>query len=155
MDVEKVKELIELMKANDLNELEIVDGQTRVALKRGGDQAVTQMVSMPSMVPAAAPPESATPAGAAAPEQGTADDDNLIEIPAPLVGTFYSAPSPDAEAYVSVGSQVSEDTVVCILEAMKVMNEIKAEVSGTIKKVLMKNGEAVEFGQAIFLVEPN
>ena len=145
METKKIKELIALMNENDLSEIEIVDGQTRIMLKRGRGQEAPQVVAMPSGVvngqPAAVP---------AAQEVAS----NLVEIVSPIVGTFHLTPSPNAEPFVQVGSTVQEDTVVCIVEAMKVMNEIKSEVSGTIKEVLVKNGQAVEYGQKLFTVEP-
>ena len=144
IDLEKVKELIELMKENDLVELEIEDGKNKIALKRpgAGGPVMTQV------------PMAAAPAAGQAPAE-EAKDDGLVEIVSPMVGTFYSAPSPDSDPFVEVGSKVSADTVICIIEAMKVMNEIKAETSGTITEILCKTGEAIEFGQAIFKVTPN
>lgn len=154
MNVEKVKELVELMKSNDLSELEIVDGQMRVILKRTSDQP--QVVTMPANIPAASTAPAPVPSAAASDAlQASDENEDLTEFPSPLVGTFYSAPSPNADPFVSVGSQVDEDSVVCIIEAMKVMNEIKSEIRGMIKKILVKNGSAVEFGQPLFLVEPN
>ena len=146
IDLEKVKELIELMIENDLVELEIADGKNKIALKRpGAGSPVITQVPMAS-VPTAAP----VPAAGQTPV-----DDDLVEIVSPMVGTFYSAPSPDSDPFVEVGSKVNTDMVICIVEAMKVMNEIKAEISGTIVEVLCKPGEALEFGQGIFKVKPN
>jgi acetyl-CoA carboxylase biotin carboxyl carrier protein len=102
------------------------------------------MAPMPMQMPAAAPSAAGEPV----------KDDNLIEITSHMVGTFYSAPSPDSSPYVEVGANVTADTVVCIVEAMKVMNEIKAEISGTIVEVMCKAGQAVEFGQVLFKVKP-
>ena len=149
-DLEKVKELIELMIENDLVELEIADGKNKIALKRpdAGGPVVTQV---PMAAVAGAAP---VPTAAAVPAEENKDDD-LVEIPSPMVGTFYSSPSPDSDPFVEIGSVVKADTVVCIVEAMKVMNEIKAETSGTIAEILCKPGEALEFGQAIFKVKPN
>ncbi len=157
MDVERVKELIDLMKENDLSELEIVDGQTRIILKRGNGSDAPQMYAVPASSPANIAPPAAAPAPATATETPAAEsaDSNLKEIVSPIVGTFYAAPSPNADAFVDVGDSVGEDTVVCIVEAMKVMNEINSEIKGTIKKVLVSNGTAVEFGQPLFLVEPD
>jgi acetyl-CoA carboxylase biotin carboxyl carrier protein len=160
MDVDKIKELVELMKLNDLTELEILDGQTRIILKRGPGQSVAHVVAMPpamagfasAMSPFTAPAPGSAENANNAPE---AEQEKLIEIKAPLVGTFYSAPSPSAEPFTKIGAAIDADTVVCIIEAMKVMNEIKAQVSGTIQKILVTNGQAVEFGQALFLVKPN
>ncbi len=157
MELEKIKELIEMMKANDLNELEIVDGQTRVMLKRGAaEQVMPQVVAMPSMVSA-----SGAGLGMVQAEQVTEGDkpseepaSNVLEIVSPIVGTFYLTPSPNADPFVEVGSHIEEDTVVCIIEAMKVMNEIKSEIKGTIKKILVSNGQSVEYGEPLFQVEP-
>ncbi|MCK4999569.1 MAG: acetyl-CoA carboxylase biotin carboxyl carrier protein [Anaerohalosphaera sp.] len=146
-DIQKVKELIDLMIANDLVELEIVDGDNKVSLKR--PQPSQQLVTH---VPMAAPAAHA-PAAAAVPAQ--AQDEGLIEIDSPMVGTFYASPSPDSDAFVKVGDRVEPNTVVCIVEAMKVLNEIKAEMSGTIEKVLCKAGQAVEYGQSLFKVKPD
>ncbi len=149
MDLKKVKELIELMKENDLIEVEVEDGDSKIHLKGPGSAApVMQQVPMAAApAPAAAAP-AAPAAGAPAPA-----DDGLETIDSPIVGTFYQAPSPDAEAYVKVGDKVTPETVVCIIEAMKVMNEIKAEKSGTIAEICCKDGEAIEFGQALFKIQ--
>ena len=159
MKLEKVKELVELMKANDLNELEITDGDTRVVLKRGVSQAAPQVVAMSPIVPVnghAAGADS-LPAGlqTAGADAAVTEVKDTAEIVAPLVGTFYSTASPNAEPFLEVGSKVDTDTVVCIIEAMKVMNEVKSEIKGTITKVLVENGAAVEFGEPLFLVEPD
>jgi len=150
IDLEKVKELIEIMIENDLVELEIADGKNKIALKRpgAGGPVITQVPM------AAAPAVALAPVAGQVPAEET-EDDGLIEIVSPMVGTFYSSPSPDSDPFVEVGSKVSADTVICIVEAMKVMNEIKAETSGTIAEILCKPGESLEFGQAIFKVKPN
>ncbi len=147
-DVKKIQELLKLMTDNDLVEMEIVHGDDRISLKRAQAQMpfMTGMPMATAMMPAAAP---TTPAAE------TTEDDDLIEITSPIVGTFYEAPSPDSDPYVKTGSAVDAQTVVCIIEAMKVMNEIKAEITGTIQRVLVKNGQAVEFGQPLFKVKPN
>ena len=145
-DLNKIKELIEIMKENDLVEVEIIDGENKICLKRPNPVQT---------VVAAAP--IAAPAAAAAPRDAsqTEADDGLIDIPSPLVGTFYRAASPDSDSFVEISSNVSSDSLVCIIEAMKVMNEIKAEVNGTIEKIMVENGQAVEFGQVLFKVRPN
>ncbi|MCD4830282.1 MAG: acetyl-CoA carboxylase biotin carboxyl carrier protein [Anaerohalosphaeraceae bacterium] len=143
-ELKKVKEIIELMIENDLVEVEIADGDSKIHLKRPGHSA-------PAILPAAA---AYTPAPVAAEPTAPEEDPNLTNIDSPMVGTFYSAASPDSPAYVKPGDSVTADTVVCIVEAMKVMNEIKAEVDGTIEKVLVSNGQAVEFGQTLFKVRP-
>jgi acetyl-CoA carboxylase biotin carboxyl carrier protein len=144
MDLKKIKELIDIMKDNDLAELEIKHGDDKIMLKRTSAQQ--QIITA---IPAYAG-QDASGGGAAA-----AKDDGLIDIKSPIVGTFYAKPSPDSEPYVEAGSHVNPQTVVCIIEAMKVMNEIKAEISGTIAKILVTNGQAVEYGQVIFKVKPN
>ena len=149
----RVKELVELMKENDLVELEIADGDSKILLKRPqpGAPTITQipMAQSPTATPVATPTVHAADVEAQAKEQ----QQDLTEIKSPIVGTFYSAPSPDSQPYVEVGSQVNPDTVVCIVEAMKVMNEIKAEACGTIVKILCETGEAVEYGQVLFKVK--
>jgi acetyl-CoA carboxylase biotin carboxyl carrier protein len=149
MDLKKVKELIDIMKENDLVELEVVDGDSKVHLK--GPQAAAAVLAS---VPAAAPVAPAAPVADAVAEPAEAGSEGLVNIESPIVGTFYQASSPDAEPYIKVGDQVDADTVVCIIEAMKVMNEIKAETAGTITEVCCKDGEAIEFGQALFKVRP-
>jgi acetyl-CoA carboxylase biotin carboxyl carrier protein len=154
MELEQIRELIGLMKENDLTEVRIVEGEKRLLLKRGRQDtgpvvAMSPMVPVSGMMPASAP--SAAPVPAAKP----ADADVAAAINSPMVGTFYTAPAPDADPYIRAGDHVNPDTVVCIIEAMKVMNEIKAEISGTIERVLAKNADPVEFGQALFQVRPD
>lgn len=154
-ELNKVKELVELMKENDLCEIEIVEGENKIHLKRPQPQvtALPQMAMPQYAAPAAAPQ---APASGAVPAETTEEDtSNLIEITSPMVGTFYSSPSPDSDPYVSVGDTVGPETVVCIIEAMKVMNEIKAETSGTIAEVNCQAGQAVEFGEVLFKVKPS
>ena len=153
MDIKDIKRIIELMKENELSEFELAEEGFRINLRRkgiGSDQqivvAAAPAIAQPAPMAAAAPAPAA-PAAAPAPS-------NLIEIKSPMVGTFYRSSSPEAEAYVSLGKDVEAESVVCIIEAMKVMNEIKAEVTGKICKVLVENATAVEFGQPLFLVEP-
>ena len=152
-DLQKIKELIEMMITNDLVELEIVNGDSKIHLKRPQPQppAVT---TVPVIGPTPAAVGTAEPAlqpAESKPEK--TKEIELVDIKSPLVGTFYSAPSPDSDPYVQVGSEVNPDTVVYIVEAMKVMNEIKAEVSGTIAKIMVANGQAVEYGQVLFKVK--
>ena len=156
IDLKKIKDLIKLMVANDLTELDLEGDGERVTLKRELGQANAHYLMPPvSPVPAVA---GAIPGGAdaAKPDQGVGDDqDGLKTIASPMVGTFYASPSPDAKPFVSVGDQVAGETVVCVIEAMKVFNEIKAEATGSIEKVLVDNGQAVEFDQPLFLVRSN
>lgn len=150
IDIRKLKELVRLMVENDLTELDLRDQQENVAIKRrnGGEPVV--------MAPAAAPAAAPAPAGASAAPAAEApsDDAGLVAIESPMVGTFYSAANPDSDPFVAVGKSVSADSVVCLVEAMKVFNEIKAECSGTIERVLVNSGDSVEFGQKLFLVKP-
>ena len=150
MDIDRIKSVIDLMREHELCEFAIEEKDFKLSLKRGSPavmMAVPQQMAAAPAAPAAAPaPAAPAAAPAAAVEAGT-------PITSPLVGTFYRAGSPDAEPFVTVGSRVSKDTVVCIIEAMKVMNEIKAEASGVIKKILVENATVVQFGQPMFLIE--
>lgn len=150
MEIKDIKRIVELMKNNDLTEFSMKDEETELAMKRGSDQQIVMAAAPVGMAPvAAASPVVAAPAAAA---PAVDEDDGLIEIPSPIVGTFYRKPAPDADSFVQVGSEVSEETVVCVIEAMKVMNEIKAEEAGEAVEILVQNGEAVEFGQPLFLI---
>ena len=150
MDIDEVRELIRLMVENDLAELDITEGENKIRLKRGGSGEVVP-VAMAAPVPVAAPP----PAAAAEAEPAVAEPvEEYLEITSPMVGTYYSAPSPDEPAFVSVGDRVSADTVVCVVEAMKVMNEIKAEIAGEIVEVCVENAQPIEYGQVLFRVKP-
>jgi len=148
MDMDRIKAVIDLMSENELSEFTIEEQDFKLSLKRGG---AVQMVAAPlATAPAAAAP---APEASAPAVEAPAPEDDLMPIDAPLVGTFYRAGSPDAEPFASVGTAVNKDTVICIIEAMKVMNEIKAETSGVIKKVLIENATAVQFGEPMFLIE--
>ncbi|MEZ6190681.1 MAG: acetyl-CoA carboxylase biotin carboxyl carrier protein [Phycisphaerales bacterium] len=154
VDLKTLKQLIKLMVDNDLTELDIEAEGGPVKIKRNSQGTVTHVV--PSGIAAPAPmPAAPAPAAPAAASPAAAPADSGVTIDSPMVGTFYSASSPDAKAFANVGDRVDEDTVVCIIEAMKVFNEIKAEVSGTIEKVLIENGQAVEFGQPLFTIKPD
>lgn len=156
MEIKDIKRIVELMKNNDLTEFSMKDEEFELAMKRGSDQQVVVTAAPPVVSPGAAVAAPVAAAPAAAPAAPAVDeDDGLTEIPSPIVGTFYRKPSPDAENFVQIGSEVTEDTVVCIIEAMKVMNEIKAEVKGVIKKILVDDATAVQYGQSLFLVEPS
>ena len=148
MNLKEIKEMIQLMNDNNLNELEVERDGLKIRLVRGQKGIVQEISSsLPPEVTAAQAPQAA-----AAPKSD--QDTNLHQIKAPMVGTFYKAPSPDAPPFVEIGDTVNLGDVVCIIEAMKLMNEIKSEVKGKIKTVLAENGEPVEFGQPLFLVEP-
>ena len=147
MDLKEIKEIIALMRKNDLSEFKLEREGFKIALKRGAD---FQPVITTTAAPAA--PAAAAPAAAVAAADAPKDEASLREITSPMVGTFYGSASPESPAYVSVGQEVTEDTVVCIIEAMKVMNEIKAEVRGVIAEVVAENGKPVQYGQALFKV---
>jgi acetyl-CoA carboxylase biotin carboxyl carrier protein len=153
-DVQKIKELIKVMKDNDLVKIDIRHGDDYVSLQRAQPQQPgaalgPAIASLPGVGgPILVPP---TPGGQAA----TAAQEALLAVKSPIVGTFYEAPSPDSDPYVELGSHVDPQTVVCIIEAMKVMNEIKAEVTGTVVERTVANGQAVEYGQVLFRVRPD
>jgi len=152
MDTKRIKELIKLMKDNDLSEMQIQDDQVRILLRRGLQEAQTTPAVVPGAGAAAVPP--VIPAQANTDQQGQGSDD-LKAIESPMVGTFYAAADPESPPLAKVGDHVNADTVVCIVEAMKVFNEIKAEISGTIEKILLSNEQPVEYGQEMFLVRPD
>ena len=139
------------MRKNDLSVFKMEKEGFKITLKKGTDfqPVITTAAPVALAAPVAAAPVSA-PAAAPAPKEPS----NLIEITSPMVGTFYSAPSPDSPAYVTVGQDVSEDTVVCLIEAMKVMNEIKAETRGVVAEIVAENGKPVQFGQVLFRLKP-
>ena len=151
MDLKDIKAIIDLMKKNSITEFELEQQDSKIRLKRGlngsssaghGDEPVSMMPALPAPtinVPTVVP----------------TSNSGEIDIKSPMIGTFYRSPSPESAAYVDTGSEVSPDTVVSIIEAMKVMNEIKAEVKGIITQVLVENGKPVEFGQPLFKVRPN
>ena len=148
MDIGQIKSLIDLMVDNDLSRMELREGETHILLRRGHPYVAPP--AFPAHVTPAPPsPEVQAPAGAA-----PAANPNEVLIRSPMVGTFYSSPDPDSPPLVGIGSQVGPDTVVCLIEAMKVFNELKAEVSGQITKVLVKNAQAIEFDQPLFAVIP-
>jgi acetyl-CoA carboxylase biotin carboxyl carrier protein len=160
MDIKEIKRLVKLMIDNDLTEMNIVDGDQKVSLKKGpGDQGPGRVIVNPVGLPAVGPvPAGLPPLSANGDEPLPVADEptsDLIEITSPMVGTFYSSSSPDTDAYVSVGDPVGNDTVVCIVEAMKVMNEIKAECSGRIAEICVRNAQPVEFGQVLFRLMPD
>ena len=142
MDLRKIKSLVELMNENALAEVDLEEEGMKVRLKKFGAGGAVQPVPVPGAP--AAPPAKGAPA---APER-----DKGSSIQSPMVGTFYRAAAPAAKPFVEPGARVGKDTVVCIIEAMKVMNEIKADCEGTVEEVLAQNGQAVEFGQPLFRI---
>ena len=150
MDLDKIQELLKLMESHGLEEIEIEDNDYRVRLKKetqGVAVTMPQMAALPAHAAAAAPAAGATPSG-----DDLADSSDHFIITSPIVGSFYRAPTPDAEPFVEVGDPVDTDKVVCIVEAMKVMNEVKAEAPGVIEQVLIESGKPVEYGQPLFRV---
>ncbi|MGB2630717.1 MAG: acetyl-CoA carboxylase biotin carboxyl carrier protein [Candidatus Omnitrophota bacterium] len=145
MNIKKIKELVDLMNENNLTEVEVEQEGMKVKLSKKAGGAVEQVVT-PVVRPAEQLPEKAVKPAEAAKA--------LSEIKAPMVGTFYRAPAPDVDPYVEVGDIVHKGDVVCIIEAMKLMNEVKSEISGKIVEVPVENAEPVEYGQALFLIEP-
>jgi acetyl-CoA carboxylase biotin carboxyl carrier protein len=151
MDIRKVKKLIELLEESGIAEIEIKEGEEAVRISRmPTGAAVPQYYAAPAPVvtaPAAAPAAIAAPS----PHARRKDDENIV--PAPMVGTYYAAASPTAKPFVAIGDEVKEGQVLCIIEAMKMMNQIESDRSGRITAIMVKNGEAVEFGQPLFVVE--
>ena len=156
-DLKRITKLIAIMKDNGLEEIEIKHGDDKIFLKRSQPQQAA--IGIPMMRPEPGivhvGHESMGVAGQSSGLQAVPGEEDLLEIKSPIVGTFYATPSPDSEYYVEIGSEVGPQTVVCIIEAMKVMNEIKAETSGTIVSILVTNGQAVEYGQVLFKVKPD
>lgn len=147
-DISRLRELIELMQEHELSEVDLKQAEQRIRLRRGPD-GVPVTYSAPAHV---APPATAAAAagGASAPEA----DDNSLYILSEAVGTFYSRPKPDKPTFVKVGDQVNEDTIVCLIEAMKLFNEVPAGVSGTVKEILVKDGDPIDHGMKLFRIEP-
>ena len=149
MDLRKLKKLIDLVQESGIAELEITEGEEKVKIVKGG---VVSMAPVP--VAAMAAPVEARPAPVAAPAagpEGEAGQEGHV-VKAPMVGTFYRSPSPDAKAFVEVGQAIKEGDTICIIEAMKLMNEIEADASGTVKAILVENGQPVEYGQPLFIL---
>jgi acetyl-CoA carboxylase biotin carboxyl carrier protein len=149
MELDQIKAIIAMMKENDLTEFSMEQNGLKIRIRRG-PEGYQQTISLPPAVVAAAapaaPPEAIPAAVAATPAE------DIKHIVSPMVGTFYRAPSPDAASYIEVGAEVDTETVVCIIEAMKVMNEIKAEMKGIVTEVLVENAKPIEFGQKLFAV---
>jgi len=156
-DLKKITKLIAIMKDNGLEEIEIKHGDDKIFLKRSQPQQPA--IGIPMMRPepgvVSVGPESMGAASQPSAPQAVPGEEDLVEIKSPIVGTFYATSNPDSGPYVDIDSEVGPQTVVCIIEAMKVMNEIKAETSGTIVSILVTNGQAVEYGQVLFKVRPD
>lgn len=152
MDIRSIRKLIEIVEQSDIAEIEIKEGEHNIRISRSQEpvymQAPAPMAQMqtPAPAPAATPAEPAAPAAAKEEASGH-------KVTSPMVGSFYSASSPDAAPFVKVGDKVSEGDTLCIIEAMKIMNPIESDVSGTVKQILVQNAEPVEFGQPLFVIE--
>jgi acetyl-CoA carboxylase biotin carboxyl carrier protein len=153
MDLRKLKKLIDLVQESGIAELEITEGEEKVKIVKGGVVAVSQtpLAAAPPPAPAAEP-RSAAPATAAPPAAEPAAGQEGHVLKAPMVGTFYRSSSPDAKAFVEVGQPIKEGQTICIIEAMKLMNEIEADASGVVKAILVENGQPVEYGQPLFII---
>ena len=145
-EIERIRQLVELMEQHGLSEIDLRHQQQRIRLRRGPDEDPAA-VAIPQVALPATPPAPVVSAG-----QRTEDDPSIVLVKSPMVGTFYSRPNPEAESFVKVGDHISSETTVCIIEAMKVFNEIPAEVAGTIVAVLVEDEEPVEFGKPLFKV---
>jgi acetyl-CoA carboxylase biotin carboxyl carrier protein len=155
MDLKDIKAIVDLMKKNSISEFELEKGQEfKIRLKRSANGHGAEDISMPMYLPPGTPVPTQMATATPSPAGPAAAASNEIEIKSPMVGTFYRAPSPEAANYVEIGAEVHPDTVVCIIEAMKVMNEIKGEVRGVITQVLVENAKPVEFGQPLFKIRP-
>ncbi|WP_313069696.1 acetyl-CoA carboxylase biotin carboxyl carrier protein [Melaminivora sp.] len=153
MDLRKLKTLIDLVSESNVSELEITEAEGKVRIVKAGATVVQQVMAAPmqAAVPMAVAPAAAPAPAAEAPAAAAAPTGHVVK--SPMVGTFYRASSPGAKAFVEVGSVVKEGETLCIVEAMKILNEIEADKSGTITRILGENGQAVEYGQALFIIE--
>ena len=150
--VKELKELLDLMKSHDLAEVELEEEGQKIRLRKTEPHISAAPMAIQGAFPAVSP--AATPGSDAGGDPEAAEeDDELYKVPSPLVGSFYRSPSPEADPFVSEGDRVDEDTILCIVEAMKVMNEITAGVSGVVREILVENGSAVEFDQPLFKIE--
>ncbi|OJW85240.1 MAG: acetyl-CoA carboxylase, biotin carboxyl carrier protein [Bacteroidetes bacterium 46-16] len=161
MEFKQIQELIKIINKSNISELNVEDGDFKITIKQNQSEA-PQYVAVPQVMPqmmqqqaapAPAAPQSASPATAAAPQAAPAND-KLITVKSPMIGTFYRSAGPDKPSYVNVGDEVKNGQVLCIIEAMKLFNEIESEITGTIVKVLVDDASPVEYDQPLFLVEP-
>ncbi len=161
IDMRKLKELIRLMTSNELLELDLRDKDEQVTIRRPNIHSAPQILNAPAglaHVAVAAPAVAASAPASSSPAKSAAlidESAGLVKIESPMVGTFYASASPDKPSFVTIGASVGANSVVCLIEAMKIFNEINSGVTGTIEKILVKSGDPVEFGQAIFLVRPS
>ena len=151
MDLRKLKKLIDLVQESGIGEIEITEGEEKVRISRHGAAGAPIMMAAPALQPMAMPQPTAA-AAAAAPAPAAAEPQGHV-VKSPMVGTFYRAPSPGAPSFVEVGQAVTKGQTICIIEAMKLLNEIAADATGTIKSILVENGQPVEYGQGLFVIE--
>ncbi len=149
-DIQRIRSIVELMKEHDLSEIDLRHASKRIKMRRGNDQTVIGMSAVPQVSPAAA-----TSPVAQATSGADSAEDNATYIHSPMVGTFYSKPKPDSPAFTKVGDHVEADTVVCLIEAMKMFNEIPAGIAGKILEVMVKNEEPVDVNKPLFRIEPS
>jgi len=154
-EIDRIRQLIELMEQHGLSEIDLRREDQRIRLRRGPEETAAVPVAAPIATQAAVAAVPATPAPVVESGQRAEDDANIVFIKSPMVGTFYGRPNPEADAFVKVGQSISADSTVCIIEAMKLMNEIEAEVSGTLVACLADDGQPVEFDQPIFRIRPD
>jgi len=154
MDLKDIKAIIDLMRKNSVSEFELEKQDFKIRLKRGSNGGTVSSTVEEAPSVAYLQPQLNVPSTASLHTQAVAPAANELEIKSPMIGTFYRAPSPESASYVEVGTEVNPDTVVCIIEAMKVMNEIKAEAKGVITQVIVDNAKPVEFGQPLFKLRP-
>jgi acetyl-CoA carboxylase biotin carboxyl carrier protein len=150
MDIQEIKQLIKIVEKSDIGEIELVEEGRKIRISKKNPvyiQSLMQGLPLGSVAPQTPPAESAVVA------QETTDSDRYHEVRSPMVGTFYRSPAPDADPYVDVGDSVNEGTTLCIIEAMKLMNEIESEVHGRIARILVENTQPVEYNQVLFLIE--
>ena len=150
MDLRKVKKLIELLEESGLSEIEITEGDDKVRITKGGKQ-----VPQTNIVETIQESETLTPNENIDEHAKSKNNAEIHEVKAPMIGTYYQSPEPDAEAFVKVGDPISDGDTLCIIEAMKMMNKIESDVSGTIERIMVQNGDPVEFDQVLFLVSKN
>jgi acetyl-CoA carboxylase biotin carboxyl carrier protein len=148
MDLRKLKTLIDLVSESNVSELEITEAEGKVRIVKSGGTPMVMQAPMPMVAAPVAAPATSAPAEAAAPAAPAGH-----AVKSPMVGTFYRSPSPGAKSFVELGSQVKEGETICIIEAMKILNEIEADKSGTVTRILCENGQAVEYGQPLFMIE--
>ena len=154
MDIRKVKKLIELLEESDVAEIEIHEGEESVRISRNSSMPAT--LATPNIIPAAPPPQTAAapaPAASAAPEPEAQDEIQGHAVRSPMVGTFYRSPSPGSKAFVDEGQQVAIGDTLCIIEAMKILNQIESDKAGTVRKVLVENGQPVEYNEPLFIID--